>query len=165
MADIQKTKIQDTEEVPFNNVDSVFPANIETAEQALNYLRSQAQVTATPGYTWGASGSIKNSYLLNETVASNKSGRLVTLSGSITSIFIVTARITDEYTLEIRRRNANGTYTTILSLIADGTSRFYAASSAVSVAAGDELAAYIKRSGKKGATNPVTGILVTGNIV
>lgn len=133
----------------------------EVIEELCGIISDQEQV-ATPGFTWGASGAIKNSYLQNDTVPSNKAGRLVTLTGSISAIFIVTELDTDEYTLEIKRRNANGTYTTILSLVGNGTSRTYSASSSVVVSQGDELAAYLKKSGNKGATNPVCGIIIKG---
>ena len=127
---------------------------------AINHL----SVTATPGFTWGDSGVIKNAYLLNDSVPSNKSGRLVTITGQIVSIFIATESTTDEYTLQIRRRVGN-TFTTIATISADDGDglRIYNLSISVAVAEGDELAAYLKKSGNKGATNPVCGIIIQGS--
>ena len=127
-------------------------------------LLETALVTASPGFTWGSSGAIKNSYLQNDTVPSNKAGRLSTVTGTITAIFIVTELANDEYTLQIQRRVGN-TFTTIASLVGNGTSRTYQNLTLnVPVTAGDELTAYIEKVGNKGATNPVCGLILTGTI-
>lgn len=147
------------------------PTNCDITNQthvqgAIEDLCNNLEVTATPGYTWGASGAIKNSYLQNETVPSNKSGRLVSVTGTIESIFITTELETDEYTLEIRRR-VGAVFTTILSIPAtsgDGFRTYVDTDLAVTVTVGDELTAYILKSGNKGATNPVAGVIIKGTV-
>jgi hypothetical protein len=154
-------------EVPLDNstVDCLDTA--ETVQEGFEEICTKIQVVqqqATPGFTWGASGAIKNSYLLNDTVPSNLAGRICTVTGFLKVIFITTERDDDKYTLEIRRRD-NGTFTTIASLVAsdiDGERTYISTGLAVPVTIGDELTAYIKKFGNKGATNPVCGIILEG---
>jgi hypothetical protein len=156
--------IQVAEQTPFDNDTNGFVA--DNVQDAIEEIQNNAEVTATPGFTWGDSGAIKNAYLLNDNVASNSSGRVVTLDGFITTLFIATDLDTDQYTLEIRRRVGN-TFTTIASLVAsssDGFRKYYDDNVNIAVTKGDELSAYIKKSGNKGATNPVCGIIIKGSI-
>jgi hypothetical protein len=122
------------------------------------------QQQATPGFTWGDSGAIKNSYLLNDTVPSNLSGRICTVTGNLTTIFVTTQTSGDEYTLEIRRRD-NGSFTTIATLVTysnDNKRSYIISGLMIPVTIGDELAAYVLKSGNKGATNPTCGIILEG---
>jgi len=159
--------IQHADATPLDNstVDCLDTAETvqEGFEEICGKIESVRQ-QATPGFTWGDSGAIKNSYLLNDTVPSNQSGRICTVTGVLTTIFITTQVDTDEYTLEIRRRD-NGSFTTIATLVAsstDGERSYITANLMIPVTIGDELAAYIKKSGNKGATNPACGIILEG---
>jgi len=139
----------------------------ETVQEGFEEICSKINAVdeqATPGFTWGDSGVPKNKYLLNETVPSNLSGRLSTVTGNLTTIFIITEHDTDEYTLQIRRKVGN-VYTTIASLVADGNDgkrKYWTVGLMIPVTIGDELSAYIKKSGNKGATNPSCGIILEG---
>lgn len=154
-------------ETPIDNstIDCLDTAeNVQEAFEEICTKIDNATEQATPGFTWGASGSIKNSYLLNDTVPSNLAGRVCTVTGNLTDIFITTQNTTDEYTLEIRKRNGAG-FTTIATLVTadnDGLRKYITSGLMIPVTAGDELAAYIKKSGNKGATNPVCGIILSG---
>jgi hypothetical protein len=154
-------------EIPIDNSTIDCLDTSETVQEGFEELCTKLQdftEQATPGFTWGASGAIKNAYLLNDTVPSNLSGRISTVTGVITAVFITTQNDNDKYTLEIRRRD-NGTFTTLYSLPTDDTDgeRTYIVTGLnVPVTVGDELAAYIKKFGNKGATNPVCGIILEG---
>lgn len=158
-------------EIPIDNSTIDCLDTAETVQEGFEELCTKLQDTqdqASPGFTWGASGSIKNAYLLNDTVPSNLAGRICTVTGFLKVIFITTERDNDKYTLEIRRRNTNGTFTTIASVVADDTDgeRTYITTGlSVPVTIGDELVAYIKKFGNKGATNPVCGIILEGTTI
>ena|SRR5210317_1670810 len=156
-----------SDQVPLDNstVDCLNTAETvqEGFEELCQYITGFTE-QANPGFTWGASGSIKNAYLQNDTVPSNLAGRLCTVTGFLTTVFVVTQEDTDAYDLEIRRRD-NGTFTTIATLTAietDGERQYYQTGLLVPVTAGDELSAYIQKKGNKGATNPVCGIILEG---
>jgi len=62
----------------------------ENVEDAIYELCDRITVSASPGFTYGRSGNLpKNTWLLNDTVPSNKSGRINFLnSATITQIFV-----------------------------------------------------------------------------
>ena len=83
------------------------------------YLRDQcafSNVSASPGYTYGGSGNISNNtWLLNDTVPSNKAGRSIFLyNAKLLSVFVMNEKETDSFDLEIYEHEGLGsTYTLI----------------------------------------------------
>ena len=84
--------------------------------------------SASPGFTWGRSGNLPSgTWLLNDTVPSNRAGRTVMFSGlTITDIF-VGSEDADTYTLSIYSHEGNEINLTLLgtvSVVASRSSRF-----------------------------------------
>jgi len=137
-------------QIPIDNSSIDCIDTSETVQEGLQELCQKIQEVgnkASPGFTWGSSGAIKNSYLQNDTVPSNLSGRLCTVNGFLTNIFIITENSDDEYTLEIRKRIGN-TFTTIVTLSAissDGKRKYSTSGLTIPVSSGDELSAYIQK--------------------
>lgn len=158
------------DQVPIDNSTIDCLDTAETVQEGFEEMCLKVQDAgnkAHPGFTWGGSGAIKNAYLDNDTVPSNLAGRLCIVTGYLTAIFIITQNDTDEYTLEIRRK-VGATYNTIVSLTAsstDGERKYYTTNLLIPVVIGDELSAYIQKSGNKGATNPACGIILQGDII
>lgn len=74
--------------------------------------------SASPGFTWGRSGNLPaGTWLLNETVPSNRSGRTLMFAGmSITDIFTATENL-DTYDLEIYSHDGNEVNLTLLTTV------------------------------------------------
>jgi len=156
---------QPAEAVPFDP-DNCLLITEEDVQNAMEELCAQVEeltITSSPGFTWGDSGSIKNSYILNDTVASNIAGRIVPVTGFITTIFFANAAIDKTFDIEIRRRNEPaGTFTTIATLSVVNQRKKVDTTFNVPVTFGDELACYIAGAGVNAAQNPVVGLIIKG---
>ena len=137
----------------------------ENVKDAIDELNSTGGVSASPGFTWGSSGSnVKGSYLLNETVPSNVAGRVVPLNnGSIREIFVAN-EISTTFTINIEKRTGPGTFTVLTSatVVAARNGTFVVD---VAVSKGDELAARISPSSANAPKNTVCGIIIKGSTV
>ncbi len=88
----------------------------------------EAFTSESPGFTWGDSGTNKNTYLLNDTVPSNKSGRLVPLDGDIVAVSVVVEKIPNsgaEIFIQTRvgEQLATAVFTTVVTVPLSDTSR------------------------------------------
>jgi len=123
--------------------------------------RDPFTISASPGFTWGKSGSVSNTYLLNDTVPGNTAGRLSPVDGFITTIF-VSCEIATSTVIEIQRRTAGPTFT-ILATVTLSAERKKTVLLAVqpAVAKNDEL--MIKVTGPS-IKNPVIGLIIKGTL-
>lgn len=128
-------------------------------ESAIKEVLQKSQTSASPGLTWGRSGNTSSgTYLLNDTVPSNVSGRLVPVSsGAIVTAF-VSCETADTFTIEIQRRVGN-TFTTIGTISVVNSRKFTIDSLNIPVALNDELAVRIGTGSPK---NPVVGLIARG---
>ncbi len=151
-------RIQTAEEVPFDNSSNGLSST--DVQAAIEEVNTSVQVSASPGFTWGRSGNTSDTYLSNDSVPSNTSGRLVPVtSGEITTIFIA-AELNSTATIEVRLR-VGSTFTTIASCPYGGTRKVTCSiASPPPVALNDELAIYVSGAAK----NPVVGIIIKGSI-
>jgi hypothetical protein len=118
-------------------------------------------VSASPGFSWGANGNQgAGTYLQNDGVPSNRSGKIVPLvNGTITNVFVTSENV-DTFDICIQSR-VGAVFTDILtvSLVAQ---RDKTATAAVAVTLGEELCCYVKSGSCK---NPDVGIIIKGTIV
>lgn len=131
----------------------------ENVQGAIENLCQQVDTSASPGFTWGKSGSVPSgAWLLNDTVPSNKAGRRIFLSNAtLENVFVASENI-DTFDLEIYEHD--GTTFTLLTTVSVVSSRggsFPIAS--VSLTTDKELA--IKLSSGS-AFNPVVGCVLKG---
>lgn len=112
----------------------------------------------SPGFTWGDSGANKNTYLLNDTVPSNKAGRVVPSDGVITEVTISLENIAAAgATVEIQSR-VGTTFTPLVIVSLSTISRITIVPVSVLVDAGTELACF---AGNKSLFNPVVAVAVS----
>jgi hypothetical protein len=115
--------------------------------------------SASPGFTWGRSGTVGTGvYLLNDNVPSNVSGRVVALTQPTIRKILVTNGSVGTFTLTIQEHDGV-TYTnlTSVSLSSQRTATF---SVEIPVTTGKQLAIKVT-SGS--ADNPVVGVILDGN--
>lgn len=121
-------------------------------------------VSASPGFTWGRSGNLPDqTFLLNDTVPCNTSGRQVPVqSGQITTVFVVAE---DPGTYDVRIFKHPSPFTTMatVSMIpAYGRAKTFSLPSPLpSVTSADELGAQIINGSAK---NAVVGCIIRGTI-
>jgi hypothetical protein len=117
---------------------------------------------ASPGFSFGDSGNVVNGYLLNESVPSNKVGRLVMLNNAkIVTVAAVNENQTNDWEAEIYEHDGT-------TFILKHTITVLAANRgqideglSVSLTKGKELAAKI--SGLGSAKNPLVTVIVKGD--
>ena len=146
------------EDIAFDNVTSGLAAT--EVQSAIDELTTTTSASASPGFTWGSSGNISAiTYLKNDSVPSNKAGRISTVSGDIVAIFAVN-EIVNTFDIEIAKRiGAAFTVITTLTVTASRNGIFLPVSAPVAV--GDELVCRISSGSAK---NVVVGIVLKGSV-
>jgi len=117
--------------------------------------------SASPGFTWGMSGNVKNQWLLNDTVPSNRTGRNFPFyNGEIIKVS-VSNELSNTFDVKIYEHDGT-TYTllTTVSMVAQRSSVFIL--SGIFVTRNKELAVYISASGANAAKNPVVALILSG---
>jgi len=130
----------------------------ETVQEALDELCTKINESASPGFTWGRSGNLpNNTWLLNDTVPSNRAGRTVMFDGlTVTDVFVATEDI-DTYDIGIFSHDGNEVNLTLLttvSIIASRSAQFTVSSP---VAKNKQLASRITSGSAK---NLVAGVVL-----
>ncbi len=89
--------------ITFTSTDSTITITGSAATDTLNFQLNPANVTsASPGFTWGRAGDVViDTWLLNDGVPSNKSGRTMALTGPEVVRVFVASENADTYGLEI----------------------------------------------------------------
>ncbi len=116
-------------------------------------------VAASPGFTWGRKGTVDpGTYLQNDDVPSNVTGRLVTFTDPTIRKILVTNGSVSTFTLQIQEHD--GVTYTNLTTVTVTAARGSVANVTVPVTSGKQLAVKLI-SGQ--ANNPVVGIILDGS--
>jgi len=115
-------KSQVAESIPFDNDSNGFAS--DDVQGAIEELSTKVATSASPGFSWGRSGNISaNTWLRNEGVSSNRSGRAVTFNNAnIVRIYISTENL-NTYTLTIYEHEGDSANLTILTTISVTSSK------------------------------------------
>ena len=157
---------QVAENTAFDNDDNGFTS--DDVQGAIEELNDQAAVSASPGFGWGKPGSAgPGEYLLNESVESDKVGRLVPFNGVILRFFFIESKKSGTRTLELMKRSTpgSGAFSAIAEVTATGVTPYgnenYPASGpgSVSVSLNEELAVRVK-PGSDDFENTIVGVII-----
>ena len=134
-------------------------------QNAIEELSHRVEVSASPGFTWGRSGSgAPNTYLLNDSVPSNLSGRTVFLyNASITRIFVANQNATAGIGLNIYSHDGNGVALTLLGVVTTAAVRTNTFVVDFPVAQNKQIAVRLS-AGSASSTNIVVGMILKGTI-
>lgn len=150
--------VQHAEGTPFDNSSNGFIS--EDVQAAIEELANTVDTSASPGFTWGSSGNVTSgSWLLNDTVPSNKAGRSIFLTNA--TLEYVFVRCEDPTTFSVQVYEHDGTtYTliTTVSIVAVRAGDFPIAS--LPLTTGKELAMRVTAGSAK---NPVVGCVLKGS--
>lgn len=124
-------------------------------------ISGSSSIAASPGFTWGKSGNVTaGAYLLNDTVPSNLSGRIVPVyDGIIEEVFVACEDTTTVVFAVEKRTDPGPTYTELLT-ISLTSERVKLQSFTVSASRPDELCVKVKSGSAK---NPVLGVIIKGD--
>ena len=114
----------------------------------------------SPGFTWGRSGQVGNgAYLLNDTVPSNLTGRVVPIESGIISKILVANQQNNTFNVVVQKHLGGGLFQDLatVSLINERT-KVAEPIGGIAVTFGDELAVKIDGSSKQ----PVVGLIIKG---
>jgi len=149
----------EAESIPFDPLTSGLTST--EVGPAIREAADSVAVSASPGFTWGKSGNITNSYLLNDTVPSNLAGRIVPITAGYIAEIFVSAEVAATCTITIYKRTDPGPVFTPLDSISLIAVRTMVAASTASVARGDEIAVKVTAGSVK---NPVVGLVIKGEV-
>ena len=125
------------------------------------YFRDPSSVSASPGFTWGRSGTVTDgTWLLNDTGPANKSGRRNFLSGAEVIKVFVSSEVIATFDVEVYEHTGIGTEVLLdtVSVVAKRSDDF---STSISLTTGKELSVKIANGT---ATNPQVGLIIIGKL-
>lgn len=156
--------IQVAKTVPFDNSTNGFIS--DDVQAAIEEVNNKILTNASPGFSFGRSGvCTANTYLQNETVPSNVSGRWVYLnSGFVTDVYI-TNELTTTYTVDVYHHDGNEVNLTLL-----GSATVTAAKGAHipvswAVPTDKQIAVKISNTTANSPKNVVCGLQLTGAVL
>lgn len=141
------------------------PDAYNNVQLAIEYVSTAVNVSASPGFTWGKPGTVTSStYLENDQVASNLSGRLVPFDGYISEFFVNNRNSTAGRIIEVQRRRPaqTGTWTTIVTMNMGVGEPEKVQSYTVAVLREDELAVRISPTSAS-FKDPIVGVVIKTN--
>lgn len=145
--------------VPFDpaNCDAIDSENVQ---DAIDELCQEVAISASPGFTWGKSGNVTNAWLLNDTVPSNNTGRVIFLNGPTLETVFVSNEVAGTFDVEIYEHDGTTfTLITTVNIVAARVATFSIAS--LTLTKDKELAVKVVNGNAK---NPVVGVLLAGTI-
>jgi hypothetical protein len=153
--------IQDAAGTDFdpNNCDATTSDNVQGA---IEEVCNAAAVSASPGFTWGDSGNVvAGTWLINDTVPSNKTGRNFPLYNGV--LFQISVANENVNTFDIEVYEHDGTTFTLLATVSIVAARSAVFDSgdfgSVSITRGKELAAQLSSGSAK---NVVVQVIAKG---
>jgi hypothetical protein len=141
------------------------PDVYNNVQLAIEYVSTAVNVSASPGFTWGRPGTTTSgTYLENDQVASNLSGRLVPFDGYISEFFVSNKNSTAGRVIDIMRRRPaqTGTWTVIGTLSLGLGEPTKVQSFTIAVLREDELAVRISPTSAN-FKDPIVGVVIKTN--
>jgi hypothetical protein len=149
--------------VPFDNTTPGAAGLISTdVQSAIEEIRTEAEDSASPGFTWGSSGNTTSgSWLINDSVPSNKAGRAIFLNNATLEYVFVRCELAATFNLDFYEHDGiTFTLITTVSIVAARGGAFPIAS--LPLTTGKELAVQLSGGSAK---NPVVGCILKGTFV
>ena len=151
--------------IPYDDTIQTPLSGTSDVQDVIDWLKNQVAISASPGFTWGRSGNINsNTWLLNDSVPSNKSGRTVfLLNASVTRIFVANQDATAGIAVEVYTHDGDSVNLTLLGTVTTAAQRSNTFNVSYSVAYNKQLAIRLSNTSVS-AKNLVIGCLLQGTI-
>jgi hypothetical protein len=146
--------------VPFKNDTAQIDGDPKNVQTAIENLANDVSTSASPGFSFGRASNVNNgTWLLCETVPSNKSGRFVYITNAIVEKVFVSSEDIATYDLEIWYHDGNSINLTLLDTVSVTASRGGAFTVGQSVPTNKQLAIRLVNGSAK---NVVAGLELSG---
>jgi len=150
--------------IPFDNASNGFIST--NTQSAIEEINNNAIISASPGYSFGRSGLVtKGTYLQNETVPSNISGRWVYLFNANIVHLYISNEISTTFTVEVLSHDGNEVNLTSLGSVTITAAKGEDFSVTYPVAHNKQIAVRISPTSANNPKNVVCGIQLTGTTV
>lgn len=150
----------DIEVAPIDGVSGLF-----NVQEWIEYLLQTAGDTVKPGATWGRSGNCPpDTWLLNETVTSNKTGRVVFLYNAVIKRIFVGNKDATVRDISVYSHDGDEINLTLIMTVTTAAARSEDFSVSYPVARGKHLAVRIGSLSSNAAKEPLVGILMDGTL-
>jgi hypothetical protein len=128
-----------------------------------NEIANKVAISASPGFTWGRSGNVPpGTWLLNDSVPSNKSGRMVFLnSASLMKVFVTNEKNTT-YSIDVYEHDKT-TYTLLTTVTVTANYSGTFTITGVNLTTGKELAMKVSSGSANTPKEVVAGVLIKGD--
>ena len=129
------------------------------------FVRQFVGTSASPGFTWGRSGAVSaNTWLLNDSVPSQRSGRTIFLSNAVVQkIFVANQDPASGIDLGVYSHDGNSVNLTLLGTVTTAALRSNTFTVNFPIDLNKQLAIRIK-PGSAAAKNLVVGCLISGTL-
>jgi hypothetical protein len=155
MGRVRKSEV--AESIPFDNSTNGFVS--EDVQAAIEEINNTVDTSASPGFTWGSSGNTtSNTWLLNDSVPSNKAGRRIFLNNATLEAVFISCENPATFDVEVYEHDGTTfTLITTVNVVAARGGEFPIAS--LPLTTGKELAVKLVNGSAK---NPVAGCVLNG---
>lgn len=145
--------------------DTNLPFTADDVQEGFEKLSTSFAVSASPGFTWGRSGVIPSgSWLLNDTVPANLSGREVFLYNAVVESVYISKQDTNIVKFSVYYHSGDSIGLTLLGSVTTGAQRGQDFAVSWAVPKGKQLALRIATDTPNSAKEPVVGLLLKGTI-
>lgn len=136
----------------------------ETVQAVVEELCDRIATSASPGFTWGRSGTVTpNTWMLNDSVPSNTSGRTnFLLNAEIQKVFVANEDATAGITLGIYSHEGDEVNLTLLGTVITAAARSNIFTVVYPIALNKQIAIRVL-PGSATAKNIVVGVLIKGS--
>lgn len=151
--------------VPYDDTIQTPTTNTDNVQDIIDYLKNALATSVSPGFTWGRSGTVTPlTWLLNDSVPSNLSGRIIFLSSAeIKKVYIANQDATSGIVLGVYSHDGDENNLTLLGSVTTTATRSNTFSVSWSVALNKQIAVKLE-TGSANAKNVVVGVLIKGSI-
>jgi hypothetical protein len=160
MSSRRGSSTQTAKSTPFKNDVAQIDGNPKEVQTAIENLANDVSTSASPGFSFGRASNVNNgTWLLCETVPSNKSGRFVYINSAVVETIFVSSEDVATYDLEIWYHEGDSVNATLLDTISVVSSRGGSFSVGQSVPTNKQLAIKLVNGSAK---NVVAGLELSG---
>ena len=149
--------------VPYDDTIQGPASGTDDVQEMLDYLKNRLAVSAATGFTYGRSGNLPaNTWLLNDTVPCNKSGRVSYLTSGVIQKIFTANEDPDVITVGIYTHDGNEVNLTLIGTVTTAAQRTNTFTVSLAVALNKQIAIRIQ-PGSAGKNMDV-GLLMGGTL-
>jgi hypothetical protein len=151
--------------IPYDDTIQAPLSGSDDVQAILDWLKNRVATSASPGLTWGRSGTVNaNAWLLNDSVPSNICGRIIFLnSAQATKVYVANQDATAGIVFGVYEHSGDGLNMTLLGTVTTTAVRANTFTVAWNLTFNKQLAVKIQ-PGSSSAKNPVIGVLIQGTV-